>query len=557
MRAHACVSSRRDRAALTVAGGVAVIPAIDLLRGASLVVRAAGISGGAAQWLARFDTTGFETRDLEVPSRHGTIRARLYRPVRGQSRTLVLTPGVHAEGIDEPRLMKFAGDLAASGAGVLTPELPDLLRYEITRAAARPDRGRRPVGGRRQDPLAGRTRGARRHQLLRRAVADRRGPAPPPRRGRRSCCPSAATATSGASCTSWRPGIQPDGVVPPAARLRRRRRAAELRATGSCPRDQVDALKAGVRVFMKASHVDMFDKAAAPARSSTRAIAMEAGLPSPARETAAHGQHARRARSRGVARAGHRLGRCCPPRCPPSAHPRRVAPVYLLHGADDVVIPSQESERLAASLPGAWRAGAPAGDAADHARGGRPAGDAARGVRACALLDADAAGVRAGPALLPVRRPWPDASRPVHPIIVRRRAAQVHRGDGRRSLAGAAGAAAFIPGPRRRAAPAVRASVNSRHWPGLQRAVGDRARWPRARAATTGCPTASHMRRTCRLRPSWMPTSMTACSFAPGYAFTSRTSARPGLLAVEHDAAGEAWRALRATECPPRARGTA
>ena len=43
---------------------------------------------------------------------------------------------MHAEGIDEPRLVKFAGDLAASGAGIVTPELPDLLHYEITRRLA-------------------------------------------------------------------------------------------------------------------------------------------------------------------------------------------------------------------------------------------------------------------------------------------------------------------------------------------------------------------------------------------------------------------------------------
>ena len=41
-------------------------------------------------------------------------------------------PGVHASGIDEPRLVGFARDIAATGHPVLTVELPDLARYEIT-----------------------------------------------------------------------------------------------------------------------------------------------------------------------------------------------------------------------------------------------------------------------------------------------------------------------------------------------------------------------------------------------------------------------------------------
>jgi predicted esterase len=39
-----------------------------------------------------------------------------------------------------------------------------------------------------------------------------------------------------------------------------------------------------------------------------------------------------------------------PPDVSPERSPVPAAPVYLLHGADDVVIPSMESERLASSL---------------------------------------------------------------------------------------------------------------------------------------------------------------------------------------------------------------
>jgi dienelactone hydrolase len=44
----------------------------------------------------------------------------------------MLVPGVHAAGIDEPRLVGFARDMAAMGHPVLTVELPDLMRYQIT-----------------------------------------------------------------------------------------------------------------------------------------------------------------------------------------------------------------------------------------------------------------------------------------------------------------------------------------------------------------------------------------------------------------------------------------
>ena len=47
-------------------------------------------------------------------------------------RAAVLTPGIHAMGIDEPRLKGLAGDLAASGVAVLTIALPDLTRYRFS-----------------------------------------------------------------------------------------------------------------------------------------------------------------------------------------------------------------------------------------------------------------------------------------------------------------------------------------------------------------------------------------------------------------------------------------
>jgi dienelactone hydrolase len=332
--------------ALITAAGVAAIPGTDLLRGASLVVRAAGIQGEAAGVLARFDTSAVATADVEVPSRSGPLRARLYRPARATSRTIVLTPGVHAEGIDEPRLVKFAKDLAAGGAGVLTPELPDLLDYEIT--ARLPDQI--------EDVASW--------------VAGRRDLAPDGRIGLVGISFSGGLSVVAASRPAIRErtafvlsfgghgdlgrvmrflstGIQPDGsfrqphdygVVVLLLNFARQ----------LVPPEQVDPLKAGVRVFMKASHVDMFDKAAAR-RIFERATTMEPALPTPARDLL-HMVNMRDVPGLGALLAPVIGSVDLPPAVSPERSPAPAAPVYLLHGADDVVIPSMESERLAASL---------------------------------------------------------------------------------------------------------------------------------------------------------------------------------------------------------------
>ncbi|MBK5298623.1 MAG: hypothetical protein JJE40_15830, partial [Vicinamibacteria bacterium] len=124
---------RRPLIALAlVAAGAAVIWGPSYARGLSLVVRAAHVDGWlktAADTQARRWTAGPATT---IPTRHGAIPARLYLPEGRIRRAAVLTPGVHAMGIDEPRLRGLAGDLAASGVAMLTIALPDLVRYRFT-----------------------------------------------------------------------------------------------------------------------------------------------------------------------------------------------------------------------------------------------------------------------------------------------------------------------------------------------------------------------------------------------------------------------------------------
>jgi len=82
--------------------------------------------------VATLETVTVSERKEQVPSRFGPLRAKVYTPDLGARRAVLLTPGVNALGIDEPRLVAFARNLAASGLLVVTPELPDLSRYLIT-----------------------------------------------------------------------------------------------------------------------------------------------------------------------------------------------------------------------------------------------------------------------------------------------------------------------------------------------------------------------------------------------------------------------------------------
>jgi len=72
------------------------------------------------------------TRTLTVPSSAGIVQARLYTPIAAPNAPgLVLIPGIHYLGMDEPRLVAFARSISACGLHVLTPELPDSRDYRI------------------------------------------------------------------------------------------------------------------------------------------------------------------------------------------------------------------------------------------------------------------------------------------------------------------------------------------------------------------------------------------------------------------------------------------
>ncbi len=70
--------------------------------------------------------------NVAFSSAAGTVHAHLYTPAtRANAPGIVLVPGIHNLGMDEPRLVSFARSIAACGLRVMTPELPDSRDYRI------------------------------------------------------------------------------------------------------------------------------------------------------------------------------------------------------------------------------------------------------------------------------------------------------------------------------------------------------------------------------------------------------------------------------------------
>jgi len=117
--------------AVTVAG-VGFITA-PYVHGFSFVVRAADMQG-ALRRAADMDTRGVQEREIAIPTPRGSLRARIYTPAGSGKRVVLVVSGLHVAGIDEPRLLRLSKELAASGLVVVTPDIPELSSFEITPA---------------------------------------------------------------------------------------------------------------------------------------------------------------------------------------------------------------------------------------------------------------------------------------------------------------------------------------------------------------------------------------------------------------------------------------
>jgi len=119
-------------AVVAALAGAALI-ARPYVHGLSFVIRAAEMNGTMRR-IADLDTIATREREIAIPSTRGPLRARLYQPSRSTRRTALLVSGLHAAGIDEPRLVALARHLSANGLAIVTPDIPELSRFEITPA---------------------------------------------------------------------------------------------------------------------------------------------------------------------------------------------------------------------------------------------------------------------------------------------------------------------------------------------------------------------------------------------------------------------------------------
>ncbi|HEX8536357.1 MAG TPA: hypothetical protein VF664_02760, partial [Cystobacter sp.] len=114
------------------------------------------------------------------------------------------------------------------------------------------------------------------------------------------------------------------------------------------PEAQVEPLRAGILTFLRASHLAMHDARRA-AETFAEARRLQAELPEPAATLLRH------VNERDVAALGPRLlphvkDFASARALSPEHSPAPPTPVFLLHGTDDTVIPAVESERLARVL---------------------------------------------------------------------------------------------------------------------------------------------------------------------------------------------------------------
>ena len=340
----------------------AVLIARPSVRGLAFVVRAAEVQGTLRR-VADLDAAQVSTRDLNIPTRRGAMRARLYEPSGSHRRAALLTSGLHASGIEEPRLVRLAQQISGTGIAVVTPDIPELSRFEIvpaitdaiedaggwlaSDATLAPDGTVALMGislsGGLSIIAAGRPTLATRvayvfslgghDDLVRvlRYLCTGRETRPVPNVQLGSPTPDTEFVLPphdyGVSVILL---TLADRVVPPA---------------------QAERLRAGVRQYLWASSLDGgVDKARAPAEFEA-VRTLQRTMPEPSRTLL------RYVLERDVAHLGTRLlpfigSNGSADALSLSKSPKPSAPVFLLHGLEDNVVPAVESEYMAEDLRG-------------------------------------------------------------------------------------------------------------------------------------------------------------------------------------------------------------
>lgn len=328
-----------------VALAVGYVGGHDYVRGAAFVVRAAGMQG-VARTAADWEAQPVTESAITIPSRAGALPARRYLPRGSAGRAFLLVPGVHASGVDEPRLVGFARDLASMGHPVITVGPPDLARYSISpqvtdaiedsalwlskQPELSPDGRVGMMGisfaGGLSIVAAGRP-SLNGHVA---AVLSLGGHGDLPR-------------TLQYLCT----GVEPDGSKRPPHDY-----GVVIILLGVVdhvvPAEQTPALRNALLTFLEASRLDLVDKAQSAAEFE-HARRLAADLPEPSRTLMQY------VNDRDVVHLGPillpyvaELGG--DPALSPGIAPLPSAPVFLLHGTGDNVIPAAETTALSRTL---------------------------------------------------------------------------------------------------------------------------------------------------------------------------------------------------------------
>jgi dienelactone hydrolase len=331
-----------------IVGLVVIFVATPYLRASSFIVRAANLGGRAEAFAndhARVVTV--EPRHM-VDTRYGQVQAKFYMPEGEVSRSVLLIPGIHSMGIEEPRLTALAKDLAGTGVIVMTMALPDLQAYMITPRAT--DVIEDAVGW----------------------MAQRSNLAPDGRVGIVGISFAGGLSISAAG----RPAIRDKvafilsfgghGDLPRVMRYLATGEAPQvpglathpphdygvsvilygLADQGVVPSEQVAALREGIKTFLLASQLTLVNMNQANA-TFAKAREMAKALPEPSR-TFMNYVNDRSVKKLGPALVPYleQLGTNDPALSPDRAPDPPSAPVYLLHGDDDTVIPAAESALL-------------------------------------------------------------------------------------------------------------------------------------------------------------------------------------------------------------------
>ncbi len=358
------------------------------VHGLSFVIRAANMEGFLRR-AADLDTRATSRRELEIPTPRGPLRVRMYEPVSGANRTTLLVSGLHPSGIEEPRLVGLAAQLSASGIRVVTPDIPDLSQFAITPAIT--DSIEQAAGW-----LAGRPELAPDGKVGMMGISFSGGLSVVAA-GRPSLQGHVAYVLSFGGhadlprvlkylCTGLEPA--PPDSVSPLNDLRLDPASRELAQTPKphdygvavillgvadrvVPPSQVAPLRTAVRRFLLASALDSVDKSRAQQEfQALRAVAK--AMPEPSATLLGY------VNDRDVVHLGSRLLQWVgsygdAPALSASRSPKPSAPVFLLHGIDDNVIPAAESQHLAAQLRGATPVRLLLSGLISHAEADRPA----------------------------------------------------------------------------------------------------------------------------------------------------------------------------------------